>query len=406
MSILDTFYILFKSDASEVKKGAEEAQKATQNLQDKLKSTDKSAEHLGESFLSAARSALGLVAGLASVATVISTISDVRELGKSSRALQVNVEDLDAWGSAVERSGGSAQEFQSSLSSLADHLGTTGNIALKTLPLFADAFSRMNQTQANRYGKSLGLDQSTIYLLQQGRREVEDTIKRQKEFGTVTKEDVEVTRKFDVALFDLGKVLQFFQRELALPFLSPLTKSFEYLVEHKDLIKGALIAIGIGVAAMAASFAIANPAIAVAAVALALFVGAYEDYQKFKRGEPSLIGDINEDFKSVKNKINNDITALKNFPNEAKKAIYGLKDDLYNSPHKLVTAFQEAKDFYLPKVSNIFGHNNSKANSINVNSVTINTQATNGQDIKAAFVDNLTGQQYQSNSYFDDVVAR
>jgi hypothetical protein len=40
MSILETFYILFKSDTSNLKKGSEEALKTTKQLNQSLKETD------------------------------------------------------------------------------------------------------------------------------------------------------------------------------------------------------------------------------------------------------------------------------------------------------------------------------------------------------------------------------
>ncbi len=399
MSILDTFYILFKSDASEVKKGAEEAQKATQNLQDKLKSTDKSAEHLGESFLSATHSALGLVAGIVSVGTVLSglhsAVSNVEQLGDASRSLGVNVTALDAWGHAVQRTGGSAQEFQSSLVSLADHLKTTPAIALKSLPLFADAFSRMNQAQANMYGKSLGIDQGTIYLLQQGRREVEDTIKQQQKLGLVTKEDVEITRKFDNALYDAGRAFQSFYRSLAIPALPFITETLDYLVNHQDLVKGAFLAIGAAASIMSINILGAARAVKLlkAALGIAVVAGAYEDIKGFiEGGKKTLLGKItgvgDKGLPEFKKRNNDRVSHLPDFVQK----LLGFK----------------APDYALQRIQNLPSVNNdsSKTISISTGNVTINTQATNGQDVKSAFVDNLVNQQYQSNSYFDDVVAR
>lgn len=399
MSILDTFYILFKSDASEVKKGAEEAQKATQNLQDKLKSTDKSAEHLGESFLSATHSALGLVAGIVSVGTVLSglhsAVSNVQQLGDASRSLGVNVTALDAWGHAVQRTGGSAQEFQSSLVSLADHLKTTPAIALKSLPLFADAFSRMNQAQANMYGKSLGIDQGTIYLLQQGRREVEDTIKQQQKLGLVTKEDVEITRKFDNALYDAGRAFQSFYRSLAMPALPFLTKTFDYLLEHKDLIKGAFLAIG-------SAIVVVNRAALLLYLRLGLIVGAFalifEDIAKFNEGAKSVTGVVVKKYQ--------EITGIK--PGES--GVAPLASPGARILQELLEKFGFLKnsashDFLLPGIGGQ-DINNQKTTTISTGPVYIQTQATNGKDVYDALLNGLTNQQYQSNSHFDDAVAR
>ena len=122
MAILETFYILFKSDASDVKKGAEEAEKSTKHLEQSLKNVGKESEHVGAGFAAAARSVVGLFAGIASVSSVIqsfhSAVNEITEVGNLSRELNVNVEALDAWGHAVQRTGGTAAGFQSSLKSL------------------------------------------------------------------------------------------------------------------------------------------------------------------------------------------------------------------------------------------------------------------------------------------------
>lgn len=390
MSILETFYILFKSDASDVKKGADEAERSTQKLDNSLKDVGKDSEKAGRSFLNLMRSASGALGAIVSTGAVFSSlksaVDSVREIGDVSRELNVNVEALDAWGHAVQRTGGTAAQFQSSLKSLADHFNTAPAVALKSLPALADAFSRMNQAQANAYGKSLGIDQSTIYLLQQGRREVEATIKQQKELGLVTQQDVAITRKFDNALYDLGRVFQSFQREAALPALPILTKAFNYLVEHKDLIKGALIAIGGAVAAMGVSFAIANPAIAAVAASLAAFSLAYEDYQKFKEGAPSVIGLGVDKFKKDSKGIELLLEHV---------APSFLSDQSLNN-------FSN-KYLHLPKFLGGQGYGGQQTNTVNVGDVTIQTQATDGKEVAGSFsswLDHL----WQANSHFDSGV--
>ena len=82
MSILDTFYILFKSDTKELKKGAEEAEKTTKHLDESLKKLGRDSESVGHSFLAMAESFTGLIAGAFSAATVISGVSSALEYGQ------------------------------------------------------------------------------------------------------------------------------------------------------------------------------------------------------------------------------------------------------------------------------------------------------------------------------------
>ena len=193
MAILDTFYLLFKSDTSDLKKGAEEAERVTKKLDSSLQQVGKQTEHIGGSFLSMAKSAKAFLlsaipAGFAA-AGIHSVLEFGVELSKTSRLLNVNVEDLNAWNKAVELSGGSAQQFEGTLVSLAEKFGTSSEVVLKLLPKYADALSKLNPSRAQQIGKNLGLDESTILLLQHGRREVEAMIKSQKELGAVTQKD-------------------------------------------------------------------------------------------------------------------------------------------------------------------------------------------------------------------------
>ena len=98
---------------------------------------------------------------------------------------------------------------------MASHLNTTPQVALKALPALSDALSKMNQAQANNYGKSLGLDQSTIYLLQQGRREVEATIRTEEVVAEVETPVLE-EESFDVEAFkkDLSEMLAQFSADV------------------------------------------------------------------------------------------------------------------------------------------------------------------------------------------------
>ena len=377
-SVLESLYILVKLETDQLKKGLADTQAQVKNLEKEFDNLGKSGDTVTHSFDNVLKSALKVFAGFASFSAILSgangAIASIREVGHAARELNVDVSTLDAWGSAVERLGGSASGFQSSLESLSQHFGTTNDIALRALPKLADTFSRLNSVQARNYGKSLGLDQSTILFLQQGRREVEATITQQRQLGTVTREQVEVTNKFDNALLSLSRVFQSLQREAILPALPLLTKTFDYLVRHKDLIEGALVAIGIAAVAMGASFAIANPAVAALAASLGAFVLAYEDYKAFSKGDPSFLGLVVQDYHNNERKVGNFVERI------APSFLYDQHLNDFAS-----------KYFHLPQFLGGEGYGVSKGNqaTVNIGDVTINTAATDGHDIARAFIDNL-----------------
>lgn len=411
MSILETFYILFKSDASEVKKGADEAEKSTRKLQDSLHNVGRESNVIGAQFASAARSVVGLFAGVASISAVLgslhSAVSNVSQLGDISRELNVNVETLDAWGHAVQRTGGSAASFQSSLKGLAEHLNTTGAVALKTLPVLADAFHRMNQAQANKYGSSLGLDQATIYLLQQGRREVEATIKQQQKLGLVTQEDVKITREFDNALYDASRAFQGFYRSLAVPALPFLTNIVNSLIEHKDFIIGAFIAIGGAGLLLAAPFIVANSAVILLTAGIFALIGAFalvfEDIKGFMKGIDSVTGRIVNKLKEVGGSVKSWGESL---PNWAKKltGYNSLAPGKDNQPisEGLKNPFGgfSVSDF----LNKYTGHNALAAGNITIDSINIQTQATDAEGISKAIGKGLNDHLQQATGTFDSAV--
>ncbi|PPB83590.1 hypothetical protein B0O95_107106 [Mycetohabitans endofungorum] len=347
MSILETFYILFDSDAKEVKQGAQEAEKATEQLEKKIKGADMAATQLGKSFKSLIGAATGAIAGAFSVGAMVSgvarAVADTDALGKSADALRVEVDTLHAWSEAAKRCGGSGEAFSKTLTSLSEkvtELVKTGkgdigpllqrlgvqfrdlNGNAKTTPQLllevAQSFERLNKTESAELGKKMGLDDATIALLQKGRQALEEQIKRHKEFGVVNKTDAEAAKQYaeqlgkaKIALCDLGQVFQYMFTSLSttvLPALTWLLRKFEaltaYLADHSDLVKGSLVGLALVLtslylpailSAATATFALVAPYLLIGAAITAvgaLFALAYEDVMAFLDGNDSLIGEM------------------------------------------------------------------------------------------------------------------
>jgi hypothetical protein len=435
MSILETFYILFKGDTSDLKKGTAEAEKSTKKLQETLSATGQASERIGASFVGMARAFTGLIAGAVSAAAILHGLRGATDysiqLGKISRELGVNTEELDAWGQAVERSGGTVEGFQSSLRSLGEHLGGSPALALKVLPQLADVFERLGRYRALQYGKMLGLDINTILLLQQGRREVESSIRYQKELGVVTQHNADISRRFNQAMTDTNTVFRSLYLELAseiLPYLTKflqlITPGIQYLKQHIELVKGAFIGLAALGAIFIAPFILANAAIiavtAGIAALIALFAIAYEDIRAFMNGNNSLIGDLlvkwpnlanvaKTAFESIKIAILGIFEPLLKVAELIEK-IFGyfggnkkLSVDIQNGQAALSNA--DASSFNAPSSIRQFTNSAySRNQAINLGGVTINTQATDSQGIAAGLGKGLNEHLWQSNSYFDDGV--
>ncbi len=331
-SVLETFYILFASDSSEVQEGAREAEKSTDKLEKSLKDTDKAATKAGSSFADLAKRAVTTIApflGLAAIRSAVTNFTDTADAaGKLADKLKIDVEALQAWQGAAVRAGGDAEGMTASIEGLNGKLdeirrGGGGDAAWtfrtlgvsirdsegkiknadKLLHDLAGKFDGLSRQKALKMGERLGLDAGTVTLLQKGKKGVEDLIKQQKELGLLTKQDTEVSRKYKNAVADMGQsfdaVTAVILRTLLPVFLmvaEGMTKGSVIVRKHKDLIIGFFLALStvLGIMAIKAGIAFA-PFLGMAALILGLaaaFAILYDDVMAFLNGQSSAIGTL------------------------------------------------------------------------------------------------------------------
>ena len=423
MAILDTFYILFKSDSKDAEKG--------------IKNVNKSVKNLNSSLLATATKAISLAAIFKSLTSAFSYAS---EISAASQALQVNANDLEVWGNALKTTGGNVGSLTSSLQSLADHLQTTPRVALQVLPKLAEQFEKLDQFQATRYGKILGLDMPTILLLQQGRRELNSIITRQKELSTVTEKDAQSLNKFQYEINNTGLAFKKLSYMLIRPFLPAIEKimtTFQNMAislgKHSGFIKGALVPVAVIAGVLAAEFVIVNAAI-IATIgvftALAAAIGlVWDDIQVFMEGGDSLIGRALERWPALSEVVKTTMHAIKT----AFKAVLWFFDDMAIGINKLINSFKTVGNaisrftgkFKDSKVNVMFDtaqrelnlatnsglasqtssgiFNNSVNNknlesSVNISDITINTQATDASQIAYGLTTELKKQFRQTQN--------
>lgn len=422
MSILETFYIMFKSDSKDVKKGAEDAKKSTEQLNQSLKTVNTSTDHVGAAFANMGRSVLNAAIALASVGAILGNIKGAYQytlgLDQNSRALNVNIETLDAWGRAVQRNGGTAQGFQQSIKSLAQSLNIRNQDAVRLLPMLADTFQKVGPDRSMRWGQKMGLDQSTILLLQQGRREVDMVIARQKELGSVTKQDGEIAQRFNNQWSDMTFALRIAWVHVASEILPVIGKLIDgvtdlaiYMQKHSTAIVGALIGIGSAVLYFNASLLVIPLLIAAAVAAFAIL---FEDIVAFAKGNNSLIGDllnkwpkvgevIKSVFNGIKTTIDYVIEGFRRFKNILKGGDIQHAVPTFEFIQK---GMEDAeKTPLMAQTSNsIFNGGNSKATSVYTGPITINTQATDGEEVGTALSRGLKDQLRQVTGSFSDGV--
>jgi len=363
-SILETFAILFTTNSEEVAAGQAKVTAAGEHTAASLVKAGDAGETMGQKIAESSklgkfeiseldkfakrfaydfiRQTAEMATGLAGFLAVEKLVDGffenaemVSALGDMSKALGVNVSDLDAWDQAVIKTGGTAQDFQESVTKLNRGLagvaigsGTQGakkvfadlgisatdangkiRPVFDLLPELADRLSKMSSNAATGVGMKLGLDEHTILLLHEGRQAVDDMIAHEKELGVVTQQNVEAAQAWNEQWADFKDVMRgggLSALDDILPALTAvagaLTRTIEFLEEHKTLVEGFFIGLS------AVILTVYGPAMASAAIAtiaatwpilliiaalgllIAAFALAYDDIANFIEGNNSLLG--------------------------------------------------------------------------------------------------------------------
>jgi hypothetical protein len=290
MSVLKTFSILFDTDAK----------KTEQEISGSLKR-----------MTSNVLTSIGVMASFGAIAHQVFAATDYADnLNDFTTALDLNIEEVDAWGQAVKMSGGNNEEFRNTVGTLARDMAAfaatgRGRVApffkelgihmtdahgkardvMQILPELADKFQGLTKQESFGLGQKLGLDQGTIMLLQSGRRAVSDLVKEQKELGVVTQSQADVAAKFNDEMDNTSHAFRTLFMAVGgevLPiltdFLKLIQKGSMWIKEHVQILKplGEVITIGLGVYGVGAllAFAKASRAAAVAAEGAAVAEGA------------------------------------------------------------------------------------------------------------------------------------
>lgn len=183
--------------------------------------------------------------------SIVTTFADTAtELGKLSEKTRMSVQDLQAWGDAVEYAGGKASSVQNTLAALTRRfhldLGRGGGRfkeAGDVLLRFADMAGRMDKRRFRRVAEAYGLDEDTIRLLSLGRDKVEELVTQ---FRTLayTQADVEAARKFKRENVVLGANMRVVGAQISravLPVLmlfnKYITRAVTFLRQNEPFVK-------------------------------------------------------------------------------------------------------------------------------------------------------------------------
>lgn len=237
---LDKFIISIIFDDVKTKDSAKKIENVVEDLKDKILST---------------------FAAIGSISFFKNAIQGAVELSSKldnlSYATNTNKDDIFAWGEAVKRSGGTAEAFYSSLSSVADKvrdlqtkLGSSAESPFIRLGVqIADANGKIkNSTQLLLdigdklrplskawqldIGKQIGLDVNTIRFITQSRDKIIPLIDTIKNLSDIKKNDAEQNIEFRNTLYDLSLVWDGIKNRIAnalIPILKFLTNTLDNL---------------------------------------------------------------------------------------------------------------------------------------------------------------------------------
>lgn len=330
-NIIDSLLITMGLDSSGVSKGMDEVESS-----------------LAGGVKNITTNILAPLAGAFAFGALLNNFTSTADaLGKLSKILRADTQDVKAWGDAVEYAGGDANSLNSTLSSLEQKLkdakrgignadfralginakDANGNLKtstdiLKELSLVSD---KMNPEKFERLTKKLGIDSGTLQLLQSGSKEVDTLVSKYKDLA-YTQKDAETAREFNRTMGDLNKTFQagaaIFMR-LVVPALTYVGQKVEIVVnflrKHEKFILlfftllAAVIAYKLTPAIWAMSKAwLANPMVKIIGLVLLLAL-ALDDLWSFVKGGGSAIEDLMRKFGASQETIESVRSGAKDF---------------------------------------------------------------------------------------------
>ncbi|WP_313624085.1 phage tail tape measure protein [Achromobacter sp.] len=388
MALLDALTYIIDADNSKLNKEIDKSEQKTDEFGKSMLTAEGRAalmeQKIKGAFTRIGAAILATVAASKALETFNNHVQTVEQIRNTSDALGVAIEDVDAFGKAIERMGGDAQGARDSLTDMAESIGEAlqdvesgraktfkalgislkdvygqAKNAVQGMVELAGAVEGMGREQAVFRIKELGItDNRSVELLLKGRQEVERMLRVQKEQGVVTKESAERVRVYSEALAKLRQSAGVATSGIVdwiLPaitrFIQMLDSVVTWMNRHDTFVKGFFIGLTTILTAMflpavisatAAVWALIAPFLAVAApiaAVVALFALLYDDVMNFLEGNDSLIGQISEKYPIVGETVKAMAQAVTAAFDWVKEALAGAYDSVKVFASGAVNAF-------------------------------------------------------------------
>ena len=271
-TVIDELMIKLGLDGSGAKKGMKDAENTIKGSMKNITST------LQGGLASVSKIFTGFGAALVGAFSVGSAFStwkeQAAEFGDMAKRLHMSIEDVQGWAGAIGKFGGSSADLEGTLRGLNGQLARmatlgksrTGTLlqslgidageigrqrdALDVLQDLAGVMEQMTPDEARGIGQALGLDSSTIMLLQQGREGMRDLIREKRESAVYTQEDADAVKAYNV---EMGKLKKGFMGIMGvlfrsiMPAFTLVTKYVgqfvNYLRKHQTAVKAFFVMI-------------------------------------------------------------------------------------------------------------------------------------------------------------------
>lgn len=238
-TIIDALVVTLGLDASEFKKGQEQARESLDKTKKDADKTGKEMEIAGKraaSFFGSIRNEILALAGVALTAQgvknfITGTADSLSKLGYASQTLGMSSKELDGWQKSFSRFGASAEQVRGSMLSLQNDLALfrnkgqlseglvslTGRLGINLQNAkgefknvqdiyleLAERFKNMDAATRTMYGHDIGLSPEMVNMLSQGGQSVSQQVKHYTNLSNATEESTKKAQKYEQQLADLA----------------------------------------------------------------------------------------------------------------------------------------------------------------------------------------------------------
>lgn len=214
MSILDTFYILFKTNAKEESGAVDKLGKKLDETEKKVNDNDSSTKKLGLTFTDLTTSILASAAAVASFSKAkdlfFSGVDWAAQIQRVSQLTGQNAKEIAVWDSVVQDAGGNAGDFINFFTQTAKQFQEAGfgdhikNI-IPSLREFSNEIQNVDIQTALTMGHLRGIPDSIVLALKQGPEALQAMIDKENEANRVLDSSAQKAQNFNNELKEITR---------------------------------------------------------------------------------------------------------------------------------------------------------------------------------------------------------